>query len=317
MTLAHPHFSVDRVDRNISDGRIGRSVRRTFPSTPARIVAVAIVLCLVGIVGTPAAIAQSDAQLREENSALRARVRELEVELAAAERRIALLNDRIRELESEKAPVPAVIPEGRGTLPEPPGPRVTIDESSPVASPLTFLRHAQREHAQAQSSFGSYTSPRERAMHMRNLERWVATFNRRHREPIEWVVTWNGRQTAVADRGVTLELTAIDPGSGDALGEPFSATLGTAAFRRLDTAIRRGRDGERLLLRGTLVPNIFVNPQRDRVGSFDSPPFVGTFCEFRIGVEANSLMPLDAAATGTPDESPPERPEKSADDGSR
>ena len=82
--------------------------------------------------------------MREENAALRARVRELEVELAAAQARVDELNRRIRDL--ERTGPPAVIPEGTGRLGEPPAPTVTIDESEPTSSPLALLKHIQGLH---------------------------------------------------------------------------------------------------------------------------------------------------------------------------
>jgi len=269
--------------------RLGRQAPSPKSAAPRWLLAGLALLLAVTAIPT-SAVAQSDVELREENAALRARVRELEAELAAAQARVDELNRRIRDL--ERTGPPALIPEGTGRLGSPPAPTVTVDESNPSSSPLALLKHIQKQHAEAESGFGSYTAPRERALYLRNLERWTTGMNRRLRTPIEWTVRLDPTRVVHTERAVALRVTAIDPGSGDALGDPFTATLTPTQFRRLEAALRHERGSvDRLLLRGTLVPQVQVNPDRIRAGSFDHPPFIGTFCEFGMMVEGVSLMP--------------------------
>lgn len=246
-------------------------------------------LALLLFVPTPT-LAQSDAELRGENAALRSRVRDLEAELDAARKRIVALEAQIEALR-QQAP-PAVIPTGTGEVPPPQVPVLTIDENDPVGSPLNLLRTLKAEYAANSASFGSYTSPRDRSLYLRNLQRWIVGVSRRYRLPVEWLVTPNPLSLQVSDRAVTIELTALDPGSGDSLGDPFTVTLQPAQFRRLETQLRRGATPERLVLRGLLTPQPTVNPQREREGTFNLPRFIGTFCELRFTVEVQTLLPL-------------------------
>jgi len=296
---------------------ISRAIAAVSPSRriDARCLLITVAVVVAGWITAPVA-AQSDAELRSENATLRTRVRDLEIELAAARERIEALRARIAEL--ERAAPPAVIPEGTGVVPPPPEPTLTIDENDPMAAPLNLLRRLRSEHAEAEPAFGSYTTPRGRELYLRNLRRWVTNVNRRYRGPVEWLVTADSTNVVHTDRFVTLRLTAIDPGTGDALGDPFPATLTPTQFRRFESAIRRGRGSiDRLVLRGTLVPQVEVNPQRDRAGHFEFPRYIGTFCEFGLIVEGVSLLPADQSADESDEAGDDERNSDAADERAR
>ena len=74
----------------------------------------------------------------------------------------------------------------------------------------------------------------------------------------------------------------------DVGGEPFFIRLNSAVRRKLAQLEQRGAI-DVLVLKGVLVPQISLNPDRMEPGAFDNPRLIGPFAEFRFAVDASSL----------------------------
>jgi hypothetical protein len=239
-------------------------------------------LALLVTVG--AASAQSDADVRRENERLRTQVSDLQRELEAARNRIEQLEREVEKLRQLLAAAPPI------SVTSPADGPVSIDESLPHASPRALLRTIKESYMATLLDFDpGEPDSRLRAAYLRELGKWVRRVNREMKAPIKWHVRVTER--AVAPREIpSLEVVAVDPETDTALGEAFPVTLSQATVRQLRQLERRGPLGV-MVLKGVLIPEVVVNPQRDEAGLFDKPQFVGPFAEFGFFVEASSLLP--------------------------
>jgi hypothetical protein len=263
------------------------------------------VLALLAAVGT--ASAQSDADLRRENQELRTRVRDLQMELEAARNRIEQLEREVEKLRQ----LLAAAPQTTGT--QPTEEKVTIDESVPHASPRALLKALQERYLEAMLDLdpGGPSTPeggRQRAAYLRNLQRWARRMNREMKAPIEWHVRVTGR-AAQPPELPGLDVEAVDPETHAVLGDPFPITLPRAMVHRLHELERRGELGV-LILKGVLMPQVMVNPDRYEQGLFDKPRFVGPFAEFEFLVEASTLT-APPKPKEPPDQQEPRAPGRS------
>lgn len=252
---------------------------------PARRPIIALVVALTAACAG-AANGQSDRDLREENQRLRTQVNDLQRELDAARTRIA---DMERELQALMRRLGETV--GSPPTTTTPQEQVTVDESVPNASPRALLRAVRESYADAtedleMGDFESSAGSRQRAAYLRAVESWAKRIQREMRSSVVWCVE------TLEDQGdeAGLRVTAIDPETKVVLGDPFTIRLSGAVRHKLDTLLRRGRRTE-LILKGVLVPEVTVNPNRIEAGAFDNPPLIGPFAEFNFVVTANSLTP--------------------------
>ena len=244
------------------------------------------VLALLAAAG--AASAQSDADLRRENQRLRTQVNDQKRELDAARNRIAQLEIEVQKLRQLLNAAP------RTTGDPPTEEKVTIDETVPHASPRALLKALQDGYLEAMLDIdpgdpATPTGSRQREAYLRELHRWARRMSRQMKAPIEWHIRIAGRGTYPLDvPGLVVE--AVDPKTHVVLGDPFPITLPRATVRRLRDLETRGQLGV-LVLRGVLIPQVMVNPDRHDQGLFDNPRFVGPFAEFEFLVEASSVTP--------------------------
>ncbi|MHC4141298.1 MAG: hypothetical protein ACYSUF_05220 [Planctomycetota bacterium] len=255
------------------------------------------VLALLTVAG--AASAQSDADLRRENQRLRTQVTDQKRELDAARNRIAQLElevDKLRQLLNAAPPT---------TGEQPIEEKVTIDETVPHASPRALLKALQGGYLEAMLDIdpgdpATAAGSRQRAAYLRDLHRWARRMNREMKAPIEWHIRVGGRGTYPLEvPGLVVE--AVDPKTHVVLGDPFPVTLPQATVRRLRDLEDRGQLGV-LVVKGVLIPQVLVNPDRHEQGLFNKPRFVGPFAEFEFRVEASSVTPPPK-----PKERPPQR----------
>ncbi len=223
----------------------------------------------------PHAAAQNIDELRRENQRLRAELEEKVRELEAAQSRIAELERALAAAHGERQR-------------DDDEPEVTIDESVPSASPRALRRALSQDYAETlgDQEIGSADS-RERNLYMRQLTRWQAAAARKYRSPIQWHVRVDREHQTRT--GYDLRLTAIDPESHAELGDPFDLTLPRSVARRYE-AMREQTETTILVLRGTLIPAVQVNPERHEAGAFDSPRLIGPFAEFGFTIEPRSLL---------------------------
>lgn len=248
----------------------------------------------------PTPLVQSEAELRTTNEALRTRVSDLELELAAAKARIAELERRLADANARLAAGGG--PPSGGGIPAPVDEPATIDESVAPASPRALLRALQGEHAATMGPVGGWATPRERTLYFRALEKWIATANRQHRTAVQWLVRVE-EVSSIGDKQARIRVVAIDPGNGIQLGDPFTMVISSALHKRLESGGLL-QPGILLDLRGTLVPAVRINENRESVGSFDQPRFIGPFAEFGFHVDGQVVTQARPAAPAPPAGSP-------------
>ena len=256
------------------------------------------VLALLAVAG--AASAQSDADLRRENQKLRTQVNDLNRELEAARNRIEQLELEVEKLRQllNAAPQPSGGP--------PAEEKVTIDETIPHASPRALVKALQDGYLEAMLDVdpGDPSTPagsRQRAAYLRDLHRWARRMSREMKAPIEWHIRVAGRGTRLEVPGLMVE--AVDPKTHVVLGDPFPVTLPRATVRQLRQREERGQLGV-LILKGVLLPQVMVNPDRNEQGLFDKPRFVGPFAEFEFFIEASSVTPPPETKDRPPQRTP-------------
>lgn len=253
---------------------------------------VAAVLIAAGLIASrPAAAQQSQSDLRRENQRLQTQVADLTRELEAARQEIAELMAETRRLRDQLAQVGGAAP------PVPSAPTtVTVDESEPSASPRALLHAliASYGEATADVELGSDDKDPKRTAYLRRVERWVNKSNREYRSPIEWHVRIVERPaTDERDRAAQLRLPLqwVDPVTEDPVGDPFDAVLTRSMAFRLRQLQDHGRLAGVLILKGTLVPVVTLNRERQEEGAFNRPPLIGPFAEFGFAIDAQSLVP--------------------------
>lgn len=243
----------------------------------------ALALLATTIVVAPAN-AQSDADLRRQNQELTTKVKDLEAELDAARKQADTLQKRIAALEAQLLARPAG---GGGKVIPPLEPeKLSIDETKPGSSPRNLFNMAVESYKQAVANMPMGTpGDREHVAYMRTIERWEPMCERELRMPIEWTVRLiEGRRDRVA------VLQAVDPVTDARLGDPFEVQLSKTMATRIDDLAGGGDPGV-LVLKGTSIANISINPGRAMPGSFDNPRFVGPYAEFELSVDPSSITP--------------------------
>lgn len=256
----------------------------TSPGAVRRMVLVALVIAATA----PAALAQSQGDIRRESERLQAQVDDLVGELEAAKK-------SIQDLQEENSRLRAALNNARqgggGEIAPPEEEKVTIDESKPDASPRALFNALRREHTEtaADLEMGASAGDPARVAFLRQLRRWVAKANREYKIQIDW----NVRVVAPAipvGRGFVLRLQAVDPVTHTELGDPFDALLNRSLAARLQNRSRRLGLNDVMLLKGVMLPRVHVNEDRTEEGPFDNPRFLGAFTEFGMTVEAQSLV---------------------------
>lgn len=248
-------------------------------------------LLLVSALALPAR-AQSDADIRKQNQQLAAKVQDLEKELEALRKDNAQYRQKIADLDQQIAAMrrggaAAVATQPAALQPEP----VSVDESVPTASPRALFNAIVKSYEDAFNGMDlGRPGDAKRKAYLRKLDGWKSLMDRQHRTPITWHVVMVGEQP-VTERTRIVKLQAVDPQTGTQLGLPFDVVLSRAGSDHLAAYESRGDMGP-MVLRGTAVPSVRVNEQRESRGAFDNPPFIGPFAELTFAVDAKSLLPV-------------------------
>ena len=208
----------------------------------------------------------------------------MERELEAAENRIAMLEQELARLSRRVG--------SRPPASQPAPERVSIDESQPNASPRALFKALKESYAEATLDLeignpATLSGRRAHTTYMRAVENWNKRIHREFKSPVVWTVRVIPLTHQLDETGA-LRVTAIDPETEVALGEPFSVQLNRATRHKLSQLAQRA-ELDVLVLRGTLIPWVAVNPDREVVGPFNNPPLIGPYAEFGFTVEASSL----------------------------
>ncbi|HVP72907.1 MAG TPA: hypothetical protein VMS30_04165, partial [Phycisphaerales bacterium] len=125
------------------------------------------------------------------------------------------------------------------------------------------------------------------------------------RMPIDWHVrVLEGRRDRIAI------LQAVDPVTDARLGDPFQVQFPKTLATRIDDLAAGGDPGV-LVLKGTSIVDITVNPDRLMPGSFDKPRFVAPYAEFEVTVDVSSIVPAKPAPSSTQPSTKPATPQPS------
>ena len=233
------------------------------------------------------AVAQSDRDLRDANQRLTTEVKQLTRELDAAKGRIQSLQRQVESLRTALAAARRSSPPRSSTpLKEEP---LSIDESVPNASPRALLTALKASYdktftGQDQGEQGT----RERTLYLKAVDRWVALANREFRMKVAWHVRVLDAQTTRAGR-LELKVQAVDPQTKTELGDPFVIALQRSTARRF-AQVQQRDEADVLVLKGTLHPQVVFDPQLREAQPFDTR-FIGPYAEFRLTVDASSLLP--------------------------
>ncbi|MBX3355043.1 MAG: hypothetical protein KF724_05025 [Phycisphaeraceae bacterium] len=265
--------------------------------------------CLGGLTSPSAAAPlapQSDSELRLENERLRQRVQKLEADLAVALAKIRELEEAAAEPRPGRVPPPpdATSP----TPPAPPGDAPGPASSAP-SSPTNPLDSSQSIldaiRARFAADFAGKQAPQEGGSDellsrrwFSDVERWMNGVNRELRRPI----TWNVRviSTEQSGRSIRMEVICVDPSTGTDVGRPFFIQLQQPQTGPYDLAVRTGTAGGDFTLRGVFIPQVTLNPTRYEAGTFDNPPFIGTFVEYGFRITVTSLVPSERRSGRSP-----------------
>lgn len=206
----------------------------------------------------------------DELAKAKARIAELEAEVAALKARLAA---------SPSAPVP----------PTPVQPSAPTGEAR-FTSPASIFRTMSDEYTRSLAELlPAPGDSAETAIFRRELERWVASVNRSYRHPVRW----SGRLVRLEPKGdgMVATMEPIDAATGETLGEAYSVPLEARVARRVAAAARGQPQGETWVLTGTFVPEVRFQPGRMQRGDFDNPPLLGPGAEFLWRLEVGSLVP--------------------------
>ncbi len=262
---------------------------------PRHIASILIIVCIAaGFIDTPAT-AQSEQELRQVIQRLRIQISNLQNELRSVQSENERLKSENEQLKNQLTELLRTPPPSHTspttTKPATGNGQVTVDESAADANPLALFSAIQNDYAETMKDMErGQEGDRQRIKFMRKLDQWQAGINRRYQSQINWYVHIVEIAQST-DRGVTVSMIAVDPITGDQLGDQFPALLvGNALLRRLAELETKG-ELDILLLRGVLIPEVEINPDRETAGTFDSPKFIGPYAEFGFTVEVQSLIP--------------------------
>lgn len=267
------------------------NVRRMASLSP---VTLALALFGAACLSTPA-WAQSESDLRKQNQELTTKVKDLEADLAAARKQSDDLQKRVAALEAALAARPG----SNGAKPIPPleEEKTTIDESKANASPRALRKAIEESYQKSVANLPmGKAGDRDRIAYMRALAKWEPATEREYRMPVEWYVRVQPASMIDASRERMATFIAVDPVTGARLGDEFDVALSRSMAGRL-AELEARNELDVLVMKGTVVPNIRINTERESRGVFDNPLFIGPFAEYEFTVEPSGLAPHRPAAT--------------------
>lgn len=216
------------------------------------------------------------AALRAENAALKEQVAKLERELRATKN----LVDALR---------------GRGAAPAPAAPTTAPLPDDPMAGPAAMLAQLKKNYA---AEMGELADTKDAARHRAAVARWVESQKRSMTGMTSWRVRFDRISTEGEGRrtGTWVTTQIIDAASGLPLGEPFSLEVPARFAQR----VRRAKPEELYTLGVRFSADPKFNAQREDVGVFDVPAFIGKYAEFGFTAVWESLEQVPADAPAAP-----------------
>ena len=254
--------------------------------------------CLLVVLGTPGmsshvAFGQDEGvdatiDAHRDREQLLAMVADLQSELAAARKRITLLEAEIATLNSGSAPPTETAPrspEATGFNPE------NLDLPY-LANPLRIRSEIQADLIRAWKDEEivptvplSDMESSDWKQYARWAERWIERTNRSYQKPIEWPVRIVASQP-IDDKKTQLLLISISPDGTTDIRPPFTVVL---PKRSVERAQRQSQSLSTLILRGTFKPSLRLNKTRLEEGPFNNPPLLAPMIDYRWSVDAKNI----------------------------
>jgi len=232
-------------------------------------------------------------ELRRENAALRARVDQLEAQLDRANETIGVLREEVSELTGEVGRLREAweargvsAPAGEAESGEvETGPvYAEVDPEAPLESPAAMLASLKGSFERAMEG-RSLESDGDLGRYVREVRRWARMQRRDVRGDVEWVIEVTG---VLSDEpgGAELEYRVLDRESL----LPYSDRRWVLELpRRLTSRYLASPDQPLWLLRGSVRARPRVDVEREEMGFFDFPAFIGPFAEFGFELEAEEI----------------------------
>jgi hypothetical protein len=249
-------------------------------------------------------VPQGDADTTLET--LRAELRRLEAELAAAKARIAELE---ADLAAAKAAQPAqraveapIAPPAQPSLPVlAEGEPATCIEQLLVTLRADYDTRFGRglEAADDEAKEGEERKPARPetpAARQRAIERWITASNRTWRGPVSWTTKLERSERIGEETRATVQVVDDE---GEPLGRPFDIRLDARQTKRFEQLAQRphpaGAGPHHWTLEGLLSPKLVWNAAKIDGGVFDTPPLVGPGIEFRWDFAVDVFVPKKPA----------------------
>ncbi len=238
-------------------------------------------------------LGQSGNDLRRENERLKTELADLRLEHEAALRRIASLEAEVQRLLEQFALRDLTAEEAATQTTPDDSKRITIDESKPDASPRALYRALVKNYAE---KLGNHEKGEPnsiaRTLYQKEVERWLNNANRQFRGRILWQVRIQDSQATSS--GSQIKVSAVDPVTDTALGEPFWVRLKKSDVHRL-RQLEVHKELDVLTLKGVLTPRIRLTPEQEmsETDAFGRERLVGPFAAFAFNVEVISLIPRE------------------------
>lgn len=248
---------------------------------------------------------------------LETQLRKLAEELTAAKARVAELEAALQEERARAAAAIAAAQasQGYGQLVPSVADRAVprdVTEQNATASYAHFIEYARSKYA---TDFGPKSEEelargeKETPPLPKRLEQWAARMTREWRKPLRWIVRpgvsdWRGD-------GLVVRCVVLDEATGEELGNDFDLYLEPRIAKRYVDRFTKVAPPERFTVVGVFAPRFFATPERQEMGPFDNPPFIGPGIELIPNVSVTSFSPTKEekqkapADAGSPAPAPP------------
>lgn len=216
--------------------------------------------------------------------------REFTAQIERLNAEIANLKSQITQLQAAKLAEPPKPSQPTPASAAPTSPSAPIPDDA-LASPASMLAALKRSHAEGFKDWPHDSKPEAEAYALA-AEDWCERLAKVWRGERTWLVRLSDwRSDEFAPPSVLIRL--IDPGTGLVIGEPFRREIPRKFIERLDRRQRLVDSGHAPDL--PWVARVFVvarpqfNAERNEVGPYDEPAFIGHQVEFAYELQWRSL----------------------------
>lgn len=218
-------------------------------------------------------------RVREERREARLRVRELEAELRQLRADLAEADETIAAMRTESGQRDVIDPT---TPPAPDGP---LDA---MRSPGTMLA-VLRQQYETEIAGLPLEGKREQEAYRDLVQSWIERVKTELRGRATWLVRVEDVEPADRRGMAALRLAVLDDVAGEVIDAPVVVTVRASQAKQITDAT--GGTGV-WRLSGVFAPSPIYAPDRDAIGTFDYPPFIGRYAEFGYTFDVRSIDEL-------------------------